>query len=89
MVNDHQFHRNIYGEMYRLKKHHISMGILVGVFYLAHPSPVSEGLAVTIDEYSIKMNSILTIAVVLRLFGILHFFIVSSRFYGARVARVL
>lgn len=89
MVNDHQFHRNIYGEMYRLRKHHISMGVFVGIFYLAHPSPLSEGFAVTIDEYSIKINSILTIAVVLRVFGILHFFIVSSRFYGARVARVL
>jgi hypothetical protein len=88
MVNEERFNRSVYGDTHRQKRQTIVSGILVGVFYLLHPSAITSG-TLTFDSFPVQLNSILTAAVMLRLISILHFLVVSSRFYGARVARVL
>ena len=67
----------------------IVYGIVVGIFYLMHPLAITSDITLIIDSLSVPLNSILTAAVTLRIISILHFLVVSSRFYGARAARVL
>lgn len=89
IFNEQKFHRSIYGETFSSKKQTIVSGIVVGVFYLMHPLTINSEIILTVDLLSVPLNSILTGAVTLRIIFILHFLVVSSRFYGARAARVL
>lgn len=88
-INQEKFEKLIYEDLYKLKMRRLFWKIIVSLYYLIHPNQLTQGVSITTIDMSFQVNSLLTMAVLLRIISIVHFGIMNSRFYGSRVARVL
>lgn len=88
-INQEKLEKLIYEDLYKQTIRKLVWKIIVSFYYLIHPNQLAQGVLINAIDMSFQVNSLLTMAVLLRIISIVHFVIINSRFYGARVARVL